>query len=114
MGRVLNAKIRNAITFVGGIELSKRRKTLRRLMLSLWERQSSKWLLLKYVGREIEFLSKPFGTKRLAKKRERNNPERGRKKDWGRSNRRTPVAREVKGSEKVRPANTSWTTELRT
>jgi hypothetical protein len=38
------------------------------------------WLLFKYVGREIKFLSKPFKTKQLAEKARLKYPEKERKK----------------------------------
>jgi len=38
------------------------------------------WLLFKYVGREITFLSKPFNTKRVAEKARSKYPEKERKK----------------------------------
>jgi hypothetical protein len=37
------------------------------------------WLLFKYVGREIMFVSKPFKTKQLAEKARSKYPERERK-----------------------------------
>jgi hypothetical protein len=37
------------------------------------------WLLFKYVGREITFLSKPFKTKQLAEKARSKFPEREQK-----------------------------------
>jgi hypothetical protein len=37
------------------------------------------WLLFKYIGAEITFLSKPFKTKQLAEKARSKYPERERK-----------------------------------